>query len=122
MCAVVSYPDLHHLFLDLLLFLVFRDGADKKATVVQTHTYPYELSRADFVVVQELDSSLGSLSGGVHDEGVATVLSAKLHHQTELVDATGPLNTGTSSSSYMSLGIFTHKHLTTSWRRRALQT
>ncbi len=120
MCAVESNADLHHLFLDLLLFLVLRDGADKKATVVQTHTYPYELPRADFVVVQELDSSLGSLSGGVHDEGIATVLPAKLHHQTELVDATSPLKYRYQLVFIHVSWDFTHKHFTTSWRRRAL--
>lgn len=54
---------LPHLLDDLVLPLVFGDGADEEAAVVQTHAHADELPRAHLVVVQHLDGSLRCFSG-----------------------------------------------------------
>lgn len=72
--------DLHHLLLDLLPAFVLGDGANEKAAVVQAHAHADELARANLIVVQQLDGTLGRLAGCVHDKSVATILTTKLHH------------------------------------------
>lgn len=52
-----------HLLHDLILPLVFGDGAHEEAAVIQTHTDADELPQTDLVVVQHLDGSLSCLSG-----------------------------------------------------------
>lgn len=52
-----------HLLHDLVLPLVFGDGADEEAAVVQAHAHSDELPRTDLVVVQHLDRSLSRLPG-----------------------------------------------------------
>lgn len=51
-----------HLLQDLLLLLVFGDGADEEAAVVHAHTHPDEFPLADLIVVQQLDGPLSRLS------------------------------------------------------------
>jgi len=60
---VVTAAYLGHLLQDLVLPLVFGDGADEEAAVVQAHAHADVLPLADLVVVQHLDGSLRRLSG-----------------------------------------------------------
>lgn len=57
---------------------------------------------------------------GVHDEGVAAVLSAELHHQSELVHPAGGLEQRHQLVLVHVSGNLPHKHLAAPRRRRAL--
>lgn len=68
-----SAPDsearhLLHLLHDLVLPLVFGDGANEEATVVQTHAHADELPRPDLIVVQHLDGSLRCISAPINNQ------------------------------------------------------
>ena len=114
--------DLHHLLLDLLLALVLGDRADEQAAVVQAHAHADELARPYLVVVQHLDGTLGCLAGRVHDEGVAAVLAAELHHQAELIDAASTLEHGHQLVLVHVPWDLAHKNFAAPRRRRAFPT
>ncbi len=59
---------------------------------------------------------------GVHDEGVAAVLSAELHHQSELVDPAGSLEQRDQLVLVHVSGNLPHKHLAAPRGRRTLPT
>lgn len=59
---------------------------------------------------------------GVHDEGVAAVLSAELHHQSELVDPAGSLEQRDQLVLVHVSRNLPHKHLAAPRGRRALPT
>lgn len=57
---------------------------------------------------------------GVHDEGVAAVLSAELHHQSELVDLPGVLEQRHQLVLVHVPGNLPHEHLAAPWGGRTL--
>lgn len=137
-------PHLPHLLQDLLLPPVSGDGADEEAAVVQTHADADEPSGSDLVAVQHLDGPDGLLPGGaqqslpcgsgrppagsvlsgspagVHDESVAAVLAAELHHESELVDPAGALEQRHQLVLVHVSGNLPHEDLAAPRRRRPL--
>lgn len=69
-------PHLLHLLHDLLLLLVFGDGADEEAAVVQTHADADELPGSDLTVVQHLDGPLSRFSGPEPTASFTNLLSS----------------------------------------------
>lgn len=68
-----------HLLDDLILPLVFGDGADEEAAVVQTHAHADELPLAHLVVVQHLDGSLRCFSGAQKHSFFKLLAQVSLH-------------------------------------------
>lgn len=82
-------PYLPHLLQNFVLSLVFGNGADKEATVVQTHTHSNELPGTDLEVVQHGDCSVGIISAPMDNTtNTGSVASTIKLHSTSGVDVT----------------------------------
>jgi len=80
-----------HLFQDLFALLALRNAANEQAAVVHRATQADHAVLAYLVVVQLAHGSLSLVTGRVHDEAVAAVVAAVLHHQAEFVDGASTL-------------------------------
>ena len=73
---------------------LFWDASNEKAAVVDTHADSQRSALADFVVVQHSHGLLRLHWVAVHHEGIPTVLSTKVHHESHLVNTSNLLEHG----------------------------
>ena len=76
---------------------------------------------SDLVVVEFGDGPLGLLPGRVHDEAVAAIEAAVLHHEPELVDAARPLQHRDQLVLEAVARYLAHEHLARPIRRRLVR-